>query len=209
MVICEQCERNFTTRLGLLNHVRAIHLGIKRRCIYADGLTGVQRYQARHPDRCRASTARWKVAHPEAQHIYYLAHRAEILTRTTAYRLAHNEAYRQWNREWQQSHLTRKAHNQVQRRIRERGTIGSHTLAEWQARIKEFGGRCFYCGKQKQLTRDHNIPLTRGGTNFISNILPACRICNLRKRTKTAEEFIYESTYRSHDSPLWEKLVGS
>jgi 5-methylcytosine-specific restriction endonuclease McrA len=29
----------------------------------------------------------------------------------------------------------------------------------------------------------------RGGTNFIDNILPACRGCNARKHTMTEEEF--------------------
>jgi 5-methylcytosine-specific restriction endonuclease McrA len=36
---------------------------------------------------------------------------------------------------------------------------------------------------------DHRIPLTRGGSNLIDNILPACRRCNRRKGTMTEEEF--------------------
>jgi hypothetical protein len=31
--------------------------------------------------------------------------------------------------------------------------------------------------------------LARGGTNYIENILPACRRCNTRKRLLTEEEF--------------------
>jgi 5-methylcytosine-specific restriction endonuclease McrA len=33
------------------------------------------------------------------------------------------------------------------------------------------------------------VPLCRGGSNEISNILPACRHCNRRKHRKTEEEF--------------------
>ena len=33
------------------------------------------------------------------------------------------------------------------------------------------------------------VPLARGGSNLIANILPACRSCNRRKRMKTEEEF--------------------
>ncbi|HEY8807173.1 MAG TPA: HNH endonuclease, partial [Candidatus Limnocylindria bacterium] len=36
---------------------------------------------------------------------------------------------------------------------------------------------------------DHRAPLSRGGRNTIENILPACRSCNRRKRTKTEDEF--------------------
>jgi len=36
---------------------------------------------------------------------------------------------------------------------------------------------------------DHRIPLSRGGSNFIDNIVPACRPCNLRKHTLTEAQF--------------------
>jgi 5-methylcytosine-specific restriction endonuclease McrA len=51
-----------------------------------------------------------------------------------------------------------------------------------------FGGACFYCGAEAT-TIDHAIPLVRGGTNAIGNLLPACRMCNTRKSTKTITEF--------------------
>jgi 5-methylcytosine-specific restriction endonuclease McrA len=34
------------------------------------------------------------------------------------------------------------------------------------------------------------VPLSRGGTNDISNIVLACANCNLKKHTKTHAEFI-------------------
>lgn len=69
------------------------------------------------------------------------------------------------------------------------GNGGSHTVAEWTAKKAEFGNTCFYCGAPGRLERDHAIPITRGGTDDISNILPCCRLCNLRKRQKTVAEF--------------------
>jgi 5-methylcytosine-specific restriction endonuclease McrA len=33
------------------------------------------------------------------------------------------------------------------------------------------------------------VPLARGGTNWIENILPACRVCNARKHLLTEDEF--------------------
>jgi len=39
------------------------------------------------------------------------------------------------------------------------------------------------------LTVDHATPLTRGGTNYIDNLVPACFQCNMKKSTMTSKEF--------------------
>jgi len=76
------------------------------------------------------------------------------------------------------------------RRIRKLMADGSHTDAEWLKRLAEFDGCCAYCGKKvKPMARDHDIPLARGGSNYINNILPACGPCNSSKGTLTAGEF--------------------
>ena len=48
--------------------------------------------------------------------------------------------------------------------------------------------RCQFCGRSQQelrqrecLTRDHLVPLSRGGTNAWTNVLTACSSCNTRK----------------------------
>jgi len=71
------------------------------------------------------------------------------------------------------------------------GRVGRHSIAEWLDLVQFYGGRCFYCGAvPKVLTRDHEIPVSRGGDDSIWNILPACQSCNSRKHTRTAEEFL-------------------
>ncbi len=55
--------------------------------------------------------------------------------------------------------------------------------------------RCQYCGRsgtelrpRESLTRDHVIPLSRGGTNEWTNVVTACSPCNTRKSNRLPAE---------------------
>lgn len=51
---------------------------------------------------------------------------------------------------------------------------------------------CLYCGEAfapRALTRDHVLPLSRGGANDWRNVVTACRHCNQRKNDRTPEEW--------------------
>lgn len=50
---------------------------------------------------------------------------------------------------------------------------------------------CLYCGRQfssRELTRDHVIPVSRGGESVWENCVTACRACNQRKDNRTPEQ---------------------
>lgn len=49
-------------------------------------------------------------------------------------------------------------------------------------------GPCVYCAAPAT-TVDHDVPITRGGTDERSNLVPACWPCNSRKGTLTGAEF--------------------
>lgn len=68
-------------------------------------------------------------------------------------------------------------------KLRRRCAQGSHTEAEWQEVLAKHDHKCA-CGATEDLTRDHIIPISKGGTNFIENIQPLCRSCNSRKSNK-------------------------
>lgn len=53
-----------------------------------------------------------------------------------------------------------------------------------------FGMQCHYCGSENELTRDHVMPRSRGGTDDASNIVFACRSCNSAKGNRTPEEWL-------------------
>jgi 5-methylcytosine-specific restriction endonuclease McrA len=69
------------------------------------------------------------------------------------------------------------------------GSAGELTEAAWLRLCFEYAYACAYCGAWTTLTADHRLPLSRGGTNSIENILPACGTCNSRKGTMSEEEF--------------------
>ncbi|HUH13230.1 MAG TPA: HNH endonuclease [Longimicrobiales bacterium] len=55
--------------------------------------------------------------------------------------------------------------------------------------------RCQYCGRHRSrlrgrefLTRDHVLPISRGGLNTWDNVVAACSPCNNRKGNRTPDE---------------------
>ena len=65
----------------------------------------------------------------------------------------------------------------------------TRTLRPNRNRIyKRDGHSCVYCGSSKNLTLDHVIPKSRGGTNDWTNLVTSCFKCNLKKANRTPEE---------------------
>lgn len=50
---------------------------------------------------------------------------------------------------------------------------------------------CAYCGERfrdRELTVEHIVPVSRGGSSAWTNVVAACRSCNVRKNARTPEE---------------------
>jgi 5-methylcytosine-specific restriction endonuclease McrA len=53
------------------------------------------------------------------------------------------------------------------------------------------GHLCLYCGQQFgrfQLTRDHVVPISRGGADIWENVVSACVTCNVRKGSRSPQQ---------------------
>jgi 5-methylcytosine-specific restriction endonuclease McrA len=134
-------------------------------------------WMRRNAAKARAAMQRWRQQHPDD-------HRAE------------NRLYYARDPERRQRQIdsspnrgaVRKAAD-ARRRSRKLESVRSFTNAEWRILVTQFGGQCAYCACETTLQADHRIPLARGGSNAITNILPACARCNFRKGVLTETEF--------------------
>lgn len=85
--------------------------------------------------------------------------------------------------EFKKKDLPRRLVNNQKRRARLFGAEGSHTKEEWADLKAKYEYRCLCCGEfeinlKNPLEQDHVIPLSKGGTNWITNIQPLCETCN-------------------------------
>lgn len=92
-----------------------------------------------------------------------------------------NESKQVYHRNYCRNNPKNIAHLKSRRYAREQGAKGSHSLKEWESLKEKYSNRCGFCNEGKKLTKDHIIPLSEGGTDYIDNIQPLCRNCNSQK----------------------------
>lgn len=140
----------------------------------------------------------WRRTHPDRDRKYYDAHRDEILIKKKVYVARNRKKLSEYSRIYYATHPEKRSMYAHNRRVREKGNGGSHTSEELNTLFKEQDGLCAYCEKllyssfEEPFHVDHKIPITRGGSNDISNIALACPDCNISKNMKTDAEFLAE-----------------
>lgn len=76
------------------------------------------------------------------------------------------------------------SHLKARRYAKEKNSKGSHTLEDWNKLKDSYGNVCAFCKSDEKLTKDHIIPISKNGTDFIENIQPLCKSCNSKKHNK-------------------------
>jgi 5-methylcytosine-specific restriction endonuclease McrA len=80
------------------------------------------------------------------------------------------------------------------RRSRERGALGTITAEEIEILLERQGYRCAAPHCRVDVLRsyhcDHDVPLSRGGSNLIENLQILCPTCNMQKGAMTMQEWL-------------------
>lgn len=69
---------------------------------------------------------------------------------------------------------------------------------------------CAYCGVQHKssvLSRDHIMPVSRGGKNIWQNVVTACKKCNTRKNNYTLDECGMKLIYVPYEPNHYEHMI--
>ena len=92
----------------------------------------------------------------------------------------------------------RSSHHAAAYRARRLGAASfTFTDKDWERLMSRFRFCCAYCGvnpgrnnqNRSRLHKEHVIPLSRGGSHSLGNILPACPQCNIAKGNRTVMEW--------------------
>lgn len=161
--------------------------------------------------RCRECNKKilkqWYEANREHKQEYYIENKERIKETQKRYVLNNREKFDEYQRRYRRQNRDKmKARQRVYysknpnanrrykalRRARERSAEGTYSEAEANVLLSMYN-TCPACGEgfteDAKPTLDHIVPITRNGTNYITNLMPLCKRCNSSKNAKTPEEW--------------------
>lgn len=77
----------------------------------------------------------------------------------------------------------------ARQQIRNRKVQGSTHVISAKDLRRLYSQPCSECGTMKNLSIDHIIPLSRGGSHSVGNMMTLCRSCNASKHARTIMEW--------------------
>jgi len=115
----------------------------------------------------------------------------KIKERDKKYRKENIEKRRIYNNKWYHENIEHSrelySYHSAMRRANKKNSLGFYTLEDWQMLKKQHNYMCLVCKRKEpeiKLTKDHIVPLSKGGSNYINNIQPLCKSCNSVKNNK-------------------------
>jgi 5-methylcytosine-specific restriction endonuclease McrA len=121
---------------------------------------------------------------------YREEHREELRIKAINYRIENAEIIKTKQREYNKTpkgKLNDSRHGH-KRRCLSKQTPCTLTLIQWEKIIESQGNKCAICGKRfcksRPPTKDHIIPLSKGGGLTFENVQALCKSCNSSKQNK-------------------------
>lgn len=179
---CRECAREYSRRWVRTNpdRRRSYYQGWREKNLERLKTKDAERYAA-NPARKKDQAVRWRLANSERKKLnharWYRLNAVKVNVRSALWRKANPDKFRA---------------ALENRRAQLRDMIGKHTGEDIRRIYQEQKGRCKYCSIELLGTFhvDHQIPISRGGTNWPNNLACACPKCNTKKNALTANEFL-------------------
>ncbi len=184
---CLKCKNTFTPRMW--NQTFCGSKTKKEGCSYKAHIARIKEYVKTHYKEYMKSYQReWKKEQRLISSPY--AKRQLELKRKYGRSNEGKEAAKNWRRK----NIVKILQWNRKRLLNIRGIEGNHSLEEWNNCKRKYYNQCAICHINEEslanlwskkgfdmLTKDHIIPLSKGGTDYIQNIQPLCISCNARK----------------------------
>ncbi len=134
-----------------------------------------RKYQEEHKEQISEYKKTWTANNKESvdasKRSYYELKREEVIARSKKWAEGNPEKVRR-----------AKTNNLRKRRAARHASRGNFTVEEFEELCESYGNKCLACGDTEAvLQADHVVPLTKGGSDNISNIQPLCGSYNRQK----------------------------
>lgn len=152
------------------------------------------------PVKAREARKRWEDRNPEFRKEYGKRYRAEnkdLLNAKRRSKYASRPEYK--------AYVLRYVHK---RRNRLEAAVGTFTTAEWLDILKKSGNRCLVPGcTNDDITVDHVVPISKGGSNTADNLQPLCRHHNAVKHDKIMDYRALARLISKNCKPLIDNIL--
>jgi 5-methylcytosine-specific restriction endonuclease McrA len=199
---CSQCKQELS--FDSFHKCKANSTGRKSACKSCLKIEAAA-YKKANPEKVRQSKSKWNSANKEKKRLTQALYRQDNKEKLAEYskryasehkaqRNINNKKYRVQNQAKESARKKRYAleNPTIIRSASSRRRallLGAKTFLVTDKEIAAlYRLPCFYCGDKAQHL-DHVIPLSRGGTHGIGNLVPACLFCNSSKHDKYVTEW--------------------
>jgi 5-methylcytosine-specific restriction endonuclease McrA len=170
---CRKCLKEYE----LSNFYKAARNtgGLSHMCKQCDSARAAARYVDKRDEILEKNYA-WAKRNPD-----------KILEYKRKYTAENPQKFADRVRSWQQRNPEKVRAISHRKRARKNANAVYEILPKHLARL--YTSPCIYCGATENITADHVVPVSRGGSHGIGNLVPACGRCNSSKKDKFLTEW--------------------
>ena len=164
-------------------------------------------YYKNNKDKIKKSTKEYQENNREKVRKYKKEYRSRDKTKNMMkeylkeYQKNNKDKLNEYFKEYQKNNKDKMIFYSSQRRALRAGNGGNYTPEQRKEMLEYFDYKCAYTGEciRNNLHIDHIIPVTKGGSNYIYNLVPSTPSANMSKGNKDVEEWYREQPYFSQD----------